>query len=82
MAPEDPRFVLKQALERALADSGDEPHQLLSADPKDLSPLEKSAWLQLQNWAHDRQLRLQFPTHAEFSKRRLAELMDALKGLD
>jgi hypothetical protein len=81
VATQETRFVLKQALERALADDSDGAHWQLATDPKDLSPLEKSAWLQLHNWSQDRQLRLQFPTHAEFSRRRLAELMNALKRL-
>ena len=78
MATKDSRFELKKALERALADDSHETHWQLAADPKDLSPLEKSAWLQLQNWSQDKQLRLQFPNHAEFSKRRLAQLLEAL----
>jgi hypothetical protein len=69
---------LKKALERALAGDSHETHWHLAADPKDLSPLEKSAWLQLHNWSQDKQLRLQFPHHAEFSKRRLAQLLEAL----
>jgi hypothetical protein len=76
---QDSRHTLKKAIERALAgDSSPTSYWQLVADPKDLSALEKSAWLQLHNWSEDRQLRLQFPNHAEFSKRRLVQLLASL----
>ena len=82
MATQESRIVLKQALERALADDFDEGHWQLASDPKDLSPLEKSAWLQLHNWSQDQQLRSEYPSHADFSRRRLSQLVNLLNRLN
>ena len=73
----NPRILLTHAIRDAL--SGREPDDTgfeeLAADWRSLSQTEKSALLQLQNWAHDGPLRAQFAQHAEYSERRLSGLL-------
>ena len=79
MPSNDSRSALAQALKRAL--EGEPQGALLKNEIgslRNLSQLEKSAWLQLQNWAADESLRKQFPSHADFSRRRLSDLLDSL----
>ena len=80
MEGNDSRSALAEALKRALAGDYDYA-QLQSANfsPQRLSALEKSAWLQLYNWSADEHLRSQFPKHAEFSRRRMNELLSLLE---
>lgn len=76
----DSRSALAEALKRAL--SGDHDPVCLQdsiSSPQGLTLLEKSAWLQLQNWASDEQLRTQFAKHAEFSRKRMNELLVQLE---
>ena len=81
MTENDSRSVLTEALKRALAGE-DDPVQLRNAiaNPHRLSAVEKSAWLQLHNWRADENLRTQFPKHAEFSRRRMNELLEQLEA--
>ena len=79
MTKDDSRSALAEALRRALAGEHD-PNQLrkVVSTPQSLSALEKSAWLQLQNWSADEPLRIQYPRHAEFTRRRLTGLLKRL----
>ena len=80
MVQGDSRYILTETIKQALDGKAD--FALLReaiADPQALSPLEKSAWLQLQNWAADEYLRRHFPMHAEFSQRRLGDLLVRLE---
>lgn len=76
----DSRTAIAEAIRQVLAGEP-APERLFStiAFPGRLGALEKSAWVQLQNWSDDEKLRLQFPEHAEFSRRRLAELLKRLE---
>ena len=72
----DSRSALAEALKRALAGEPDPAHlRATISNPHRLSALEKSAWLQLHNWSADEYLRSQFPKHAEFSERRMIDLL-------
>lgn len=81
MADFDSRKTLKEALKLAL-DGDEEPDSIRDPikNPRELSQLEKSAWLQLHNWYADRELRDQFPYHKEFSQRRLNALILMLEN--
>ena len=77
----DSRTAILEAIRQALAGEPC-PEQLREAisSPNRLGALEKSAWVQLQNWSADEKLRLQFPKHAEFSRRRLVGLLEQLEA--
>ena len=76
----DSRAFLKNAIKQTL-ENGFCPPQIaeLAGDPRSLTMLEKSAWLQLHNWSADEGLRRQNEGVAEFSRRRLAALLASLE---
>lgn len=78
----DSRRVLVEALRDALSgrDWANAQFDNLMADWRALSQAEKSALLQLNNWAEDRPLRTQFVRHAEYSERRLESLLLELEA--
>ena len=75
----DSRAILKDALLRRLdgqdADAGMEAIPC----PAGLSQLEKSAWLMLENWSSDADLRREFASHAQYSRERLQHFLDQLQ---
>ena len=77
---DDSRTAIVEAIRQVLAGEP-APERLRNAiaSPSRLGALEKSAWVQLQNWSADENLRRQFPKHAEFSRRRLTELLEQLE---
>lgn len=75
----DSRAILKEALRRRL---DEQPMQVKAEDlpcPAGLNQIEKSAWLQLQNWAWDEFLRKNFASYAEYSRNRLRHLIEVLQ---
>ena len=51
----------------------------LTAEMRNLDLTEKSAWLQLNNWEADRQLRRDNPQHMACSQRRMEQLCKRLE---
>lgn len=80
MDQNDSRTFLKNAIKQTL-ENGLCPPQMAerAGDPRSLTMLEKSAWLQLHNWSADEGLRQQNEGVAEFSRRRLAALLASLE---
>ena len=77
---DDPRVMIAKAMRDALSgrESGSAKVEHLFADWRRLSHIEKSALLQLRNWAQDRQLREQYEGHAAWSEQRLTNLLGQL----
>lgn len=80
MNKNDSRSALAEALKLALAGDHD-PARLGNAiaNPQRLTAIEKSAWVQLHNWSADANLRAQYPQIADFSRRRINELLVQLE---
>ena len=45
-----------------------------------LGQIEKSALLQIQNWREDTDLRIAFPQHEAYSRKRLTALLERLQS--
>lgn len=76
------RDMLIDAMRRALSgqNDGDAKFERISSCWKDLDQTERSALLQLRNWAEDRPLRTQFAGHARYSQQRMQHLLGALES--
>lgn len=71
------RDMLRSALQgRALAN---DPLSYSNAHAERLSQVEKSALLQLYNWAHDSELRRTSPPLQQYGERRLVTLLEAIE---
>lgn len=79
---EQERFAIRISGSPKLALAGDhDPARLGNAiaNPQRLTAIEKSAWVQLHNWSADANLRAQYPQIADFSRRRINELLVQLE---
>lgn len=74
----DSRAVLRDALRLRLAGEWSADIDETLPCPAGLSQVEKSAWLMLQNWSCDEDLRDRCLTHAEYSHDRLRHLLQQL----
>jgi len=76
------RELLVEAVHSALAGKqvGQQNVDSLLAQYPILNRTEKSALIQLRNWAEDKSVREFSPAHAEFSKRRLSGFLRVLSA--
>ena len=80
MGISDSRALLRSTLERVLGGNElplSDMDGLLSLNPT-LDYSERAAVVQLWNWIEDKDLREYSPRHADFSRRRLQELLESL----
>lgn len=78
-ASTDSRAVLRDALRRQL--DGEQPVAIGETlpSPAQLTQEEKSAWLMLNNWGCDAELRGQYVAHATYGRERLRHLLQLLQ---
>lgn len=75
------RAYLKDALTKALDGETEFPGlQAIAERHRELTQIEKSAWLQLHTWSADTALLTQHPQYTDYARNRLSNLLCSLEN--